>query len=95
MDFPLLPSVPVALEVQISCRKQKVGDAIRCPSPHLTQANPGFVLFFFSFVLLLLFLFLEGKLETPNGGISQKTLQSSTVVYHSSLTIQKPKRNHL
>lgn len=45
---------------------------------------------FFRLCFCCCYLFVEGKLGMPNGGISQKNLQSSTVVYHSSPTIQKP-----
>lgn len=41
--LPLLPSLPVALKVQISFRKQKMNNVIGCLSPHLTKTNPGFV----------------------------------------------------
>lgn len=62
--FPLLPSLPVALEVQISCRKQKMNDAIGCPLPHLTKTNPGFVLAcFFVYVFVVVFCFWKANWE--------------------------------
>lgn len=46
MDFPLFPSLPVAQEVQISCRKQKMDEATSSGPLHLTQTEPGFLFVF-------------------------------------------------
>lgn len=51
MDFPLLPSSPVAQDVQISCRKQKMNGAISTqPLHHKDKAR--FVLVCFSVCVL-------------------------------------------
>ena len=76
MDLPLLPALPVAWEVQISCRKQKMSDAISSRPLHLTQTKPGVCLFSANWV--------------PNSSASQEKLQSSTVACCSLPTIQKP-----
>lgn len=67
MDFPPLPSWPVASEVQISCRTQKVNDAIGKQSA--TPSKPDKPSFCFGlgfcgggwFVLLLFLFFFFGR----------------------------------